>query len=174
MTAEQAELTFLRSFHITKRLHEIMTTAVQQHVDEHFDIHEDLRTEDTEMMPEEERTEEAAPMDEEERAQLFQQKLQQRHHTEQVHPHQQHQTHHGQPQRQPEDEPQEEEEEEEEEAAEESSEEEAVDRSVQADMDKLQSDFPGFRNRYRLIKRIGEGMSTTSPIYSPIKTNKHH
>ncbi|KAH7245745.1 kinase-like domain-containing protein [Fusarium tricinctum] len=142
-----------------------MTTAVQQHVDEHFDIHEDLRTEDTEMMPEEERTEEAAPMDEEERAQLFQQQLQQRHHMQQVHPHQQHQTHHGQPQRQPEDEPQEEEEEEEEEeeAAEESSEEEAVDRSVQADMDKLQSDFPGFRNRYRLIKRIGEG--TFSTVY---------
>jgi hypothetical protein len=41
-------------------------------------------------------------------------------------------------------------------------------------MDKLQSDFPGFRNRYRLIKRIGEGMSTTPPIWSPIETNKHH
>ena len=39
----------------------------------------------------------------------------------------------------------------------ESSEDEAVDRTVQADMDKLQSDFPGFRDKYRLIKRIGEG-----------------
>ncbi|RSM10767.1 hypothetical protein CEP52_003336 [Fusarium oligoseptatum] len=54
-------------------------------------------------------------------------------------------------------------EEEEEERVEESSEEEAVDRGVQEDMDKLQSDFPGFRNRYRLIKRIGEG--TFSTVY---------
>ncbi|KAM5376301.1 hypothetical protein ACJZ2D_005523 [Fusarium nematophilum] len=82
------------------------TTA--HHVDEHFDIHEDVRTEDTEMMVEEERTEEA-------------------------------------------------------DAADDSSEDEAVDRSVQADMDKLQDDFPGFRNRYRLIKRIGEG--TFSTVY---------
>ena len=35
----------------------------------------------------------------------------------------------------------------------------AVDNNIQHDMDKLQSAFPGFRNQYRLIKRIGEGMS---------------
>lgn len=39
-----------------------------------------------------------------------------------------------------------------------SSEDEPVDRGVQADMDKLQSDFPGFADKYRLIKRIGEGL----------------
>lgn len=40
----------------------------------------------------------------------------------------------------------------------ESSEDEAaVDINIQHDMEKLQSAFPGFRNQYRLIKRIGEG-----------------
>ncbi|KAF7562951.1 hypothetical protein G7046_g1192 [Stylonectria norvegica] len=96
---------------------------------EHFDIHEDVRTEETEVMMEEERTGEVeAPVETEEAEEL-------------------------------EEELEEEEEEEEEEDAAESSEEEAVDRSVQADMDKLQNDFPGFRDKYRLIKRIGEGMS---------------
>lgn len=52
----------------------------------------------------------------------------------------------------------EEEEEEGEEEYEDSSEEENVEGSVQADMDKLQQDFPGFHDKYRLIKRIGEGM----------------
>jgi cell division control protein 7 len=133
-----------------------MTTAVQQHVEESFDIHEDLRTEDTEMMAEEERTEEAAPMDDDEDVREFQQH--QNHHMQQRHAHQQHhQTSHHQPQPEPQ-------EEEEDELEEEESEEEAVDRSVQADMDKLQSDFPGFRNRYRLIKRIGEGMQALSLI----------
>lgn len=41
-----------------------------------------------------------------------------------------------------------------------SSDDEQVDRSVQSDMKKLESDFPGFWYRYRLIKRIGEGMCT--------------
>ncbi|KAJ4246237.1 Cell division control protein 7 [Fusarium torreyae] len=139
-----------------------MATAAHQHVEEqHFDIHEDLRTEDTEMMVEEERTEEAQPIEEDERVQLLQhqQQQQQHHQMQQMHPHQQQQQPpHRQPQ--PQEEPQEEEEED---VAEESSEEEAVDRGVQADMDKLQSDFPGFRNRYRLIKRIGEG--TFSTVY---------
>lgn len=40
----------------------------------------------------------------------------------------------------------------------ESSEEENIEDSVQADMDRLQQDFPGFHDKYRLIKRIGEGM----------------
>jgi cell division control protein 7 len=46
-----------------------------------------------------------------------------------------------------------------EEEEEESSEDEHVETSVQADMERLQEDFPGFRDRYKLIKRIGEGMS---------------
>lgn len=39
-----------------------------------------------------------------------------------------------------------------------SSDDDQVERSVQEDMEKLQRDFPGFRDKYRLIKRIGEGM----------------
>jgi cell division control protein 7 len=38
-----------------------------------------------------------------------------------------------------------------------SSAEEVVDTNVQIDMEKLQNSFPGFRHKYRLIKRIGEG-----------------
>jgi hypothetical protein len=34
---------------------------------------------------------------------------------------------------------------------------ELVETSVQLDMEKLQDSFPGFRDKYRLIKRIGEG-----------------
>lgn len=49
-------------------------------------------------------------------------------------------------------------EEEEEEEDNDSSDDDQVERSVQEDMDKLQRDFPGFRDKYRLIKRIGEGM----------------
>lgn len=61
---------------------------------------------------------------------------------------------------QPEEPEEDEEEEEEEEEAEydDSSEDENIEDSVQADMDKLQKDFPGFHDKYRLIKRIGEGM----------------
>jgi cell division control protein 7 len=39
----------------------------------------------------------------------------------------------------------------------ESSDDEAVDVNVQQDMDKLQNSFPGFPQKYRLIKKIGEG-----------------
>lgn len=56
----------------------------------------------------------------------------------------------------------EEEEMEEDEAEDESSDDEAVDSAVQGDMDRLQSDFPDFRKRYRLIKRIGEGSYNSS------------
>ncbi|EJP71030.1 cell division control protein [Beauveria bassiana ARSEF 2860] len=42
-----------------------------------------------------------------------------------------------------------------------SSEEDNIEDSVQADMDKLQRDFPGFHDKYRLIKRIGEGTFST-------------
>ncbi|KAF4976485.1 hypothetical protein FZEAL_6851 [Fusarium zealandicum] len=139
-----------------------MAATGQPQVDEHFNIHEDIRTEDTEMMAEEERTEDAEPMDEYEQEQALRNHLQKHHHMLQ-HQHQQPQQlqhQHHQPQQQ---QPHQVQEEEEEEEAEDTSEDEAVDRSVQADMDKLQSDFPGFRNRYRLIKRIGEG--TFSTVY---------
>ncbi|KAH6989529.1 kinase-like domain-containing protein [Ilyonectria sp. MPI-CAGE-AT-0026] len=90
-------------------------------------------------MAEEERTEEAVPPTDEAEQQQY-------HHQAPQHQHQQSF-----------------EEEEEEDIADESSEDEAVDRTVQADMEKLQGDFPGFRNKYRLIKRIGEG--TFSTVY---------
>lgn len=38
-----------------------------------------------------------------------------------------------------------------------SSVEDVVDTNVQIDMEKLQDSFPGFKHKYRLIKRIGEG-----------------
>jgi cell division control protein 7 len=37
------------------------------------------------------------------------------------------------------------------------------DDGVQHDMEKLQNSFPGFRQRYRLIKRIGEGWLAMLP-----------
>ncbi|KAH7014978.1 serine/threonine protein kinase Hsk1 [Ilyonectria destructans] len=114
-------------------------TTHHHQVEEPFEIHEDARTEDTEMMAEEERTEEAVPPTDEAEQQQY-------HHQAPQHQHQQSF-----------------EEEEEEDIADESSEDEAVDRTVQADMEKLQGDFPGFRNKYRLIKRIGEG--TFSTVY---------
>ncbi|KAK0610953.1 kinase-like domain-containing protein [Immersiella caudata] len=45
----------------------------------------------------------------------------------------------------------------------ESFEEEVVDGNIQQDMEKLANTYPGFRHRYRLIKRIGEG--TFSTVY---------
>ncbi|KAK1960785.1 kinase-like protein [Colletotrichum sublineola] len=44
-----------------------------------------------------------------------------------------------------------------------SDEDDVVDSGVQRDMDRLQDTFPGFRQKYRLIKRIGEG--TFSTVY---------
>ncbi|XP_044717691.1 kinase [Hirsutella rhossiliensis] len=41
------------------------------------------------------------------------------------------------------------------------SEDDRVESSVQADMDRLQRDYPGFKEKYRLIKRIGEGTFST-------------
>lgn len=130
-----------------------MAATAPHHHDRQFEIHEDIRTEDTEMMVEEERTEEAGPNEEDEHVQHSH--VHQHHHMQHHNPQQQ-QHHHVQQQIHAV-------QEEEEERAEESSEDEAVDRGVQEDMDKLQSDFPGFRNRYRLIKRIGEG--TFSTVY---------
>lgn len=108
---------------IANRILAAMATAVRPQSHEAFAIHEDARTEDTEMMAEDgaagQTTDEVEPEEEEEEEEEQQQR---------------------------------------EEPAEESSEDEAVDRTVQSDMDKLQADFPGFRDKYRLIKRIGEGM----------------
>ncbi|KAL0940108.1 cell cycle protein [Colletotrichum truncatum] len=44
-----------------------------------------------------------------------------------------------------------------------SDEDDIVDSTVQRDMERLQDCFPGFRHKYRLIKRIGEG--TFSTVY---------
>lgn len=44
-----------------------------------------------------------------------------------------------------------------------SSVEEVVDTNVQIDMERLQDSFPGFRHKYRLIKRIGEGTDGPNP-----------
>ncbi|KAL8375873.1 hypothetical protein RB595_007143 [Gaeumannomyces hyphopodioides] len=59
--------------------------------------------------------------------------------------------------------PEVEEEEEEEEPDGDASDEDVIEDSVQQDMVKLQNAFPGFRDKYRLIKRIGEG--TFSTVY---------
>lgn len=61
------------------------------------------------------------------------------------------------------DDDEEEEEEEEDDDEYESSDDEKIESSVKADMDKLQQDFPGFRDKYRLIKRIGEGSLSSAP-----------
>ncbi|PHH56217.1 Cell cycle serine/threonine-protein kinase hsk1 [Ceratocystis fimbriata CBS 114723] len=50
-----------------------------------------------------------------------------------------------------------------EEEEEEEEEEEAIDPAIVKDMEQLQRQIPGFRNHYRLIKRIGEG--TFSTVY---------
>ena len=56
----------------------------------------------------------------------------------------------------------EEEDPEDDEEAEDSSDDENVDNTVQTDMQKLSDDFPSFAKKYRLIKRIGEGMLAPS------------
>lgn len=40
-----------------------------------------------------------------------------------------------------------------------SSDDDVVDPNIQDDMEKLQNTFPNFRQQYRLIKRIGEGLN---------------
>lgn len=96
--------------------------------EETFDIHEDARTEDTEVMVDEEDIDgqDATTIGEPEEEEVVEEAV------EEVI---------------------------DEEEEDESSEDEHVESSVQADMDQLQEDFPGFRDRYKLIKRIGEGMS---------------
>lgn len=104
-------------------------TVVRRRVDEPFDIHEDARTEETEMMVEDDidhladdTAARAAATDE-----VMDQAEEEAHDQE-------------------------------DEEDEESSEDEQIESSVQADMDKLGTDFPGFRGKYRLVKRIGEGV----------------
>ncbi|KAI0836235.1 kinase-like protein [Hypoxylon sp. FL0890] len=46
-----------------------------------------------------------------------------------------------------------------------------IDLSVQHDMDKLQATFPNFKDKYRLIKRIGEG--TFSTVYKAEDVEYH-
>ncbi|KAI0118014.1 kinase-like protein [Hypoxylon sp. NC0597] len=46
-----------------------------------------------------------------------------------------------------------------------------IDLSVQHDMDKLQATFPNFKDKYRLIKRIGEG--TFSTVYKAEDVQYH-
>ena len=105
----------------------IMTTNSQRPIDELFEPHDDVATEETEMMIEGSQAEDETAAT-----------------------------------RQANREEEDAEEGDEEEEDDESSDDELVDRSVQADMDKLQRDFPGFRDEYRLIKRIGEGRFSAS------------
>lgn len=116
-----------------------MATAMLRPVEDTFDIHEDARTEETEVMVNEDE------VDDQDAATVGEPEVEEEEPAEE------------QEEAEEEEEVQEEVEVEEEE---ESSDEEQVESSVQADMDRLQHDFPGFRDRYRLIKRIGEGMST--------------
>ncbi|KAI1499277.1 kinase-like domain-containing protein [Biscogniauxia marginata] len=53
-----------------------------------------------------------------------------------------------------------------------SDENEPIDLTVQHDMEKLQSTFPDFKDKYRLIKRIGEG--TFSTVYKAEDMQYHH
>lgn len=105
-----------------------MAAAMHRPAEDTFDIHEDARTEDTEVMVDEEDVDgqDATTIGEPEEEEVVEEVI-------------------------------------EEEEEDESSEDEHVETSVQADMDRLQEDFPGFRDRYKLIKRIGEGMSLDWP-----------
>ncbi|KAI1634257.1 kinase-like protein [Biscogniauxia mediterranea] len=53
-----------------------------------------------------------------------------------------------------------------------SDENEPIDLTVQHDMEKLQTTFPGFKDNYRLIKRIGEG--TFSTVYKAEDMQYHN
>jgi hypothetical protein len=57
----------------------------------------------------------------------------------------------------------------------ESSEEEAVvDSNIAHDMEKLANTYPGFRHRYRLIKRIGEGRLPSVNRKAALLTRRRH
>jgi cell division control protein 7 len=106
-------------------------------MDEHFDIHEDARTEETEMMVE------GGQIEDVDAAEMA----------------------HINPEEEEEEQEVEEEEEECDDDDDGSSDDDVLDRSVKADMEKLQRDFPGFRDKYRLIKRIGEGLFSASFLF---------
>lgn len=46
--------------------------------------------------------------------------------------------------------------------------EEEVDESVREDMKKLEDTFPGISDRFRLVNRIGEGMTGSAVISRPL------
>lgn len=46
--------------------------------------------------------------------------------------------------------------------------EEEVDESVREDMRKLEDTFPGISDRFRLVNRIGEGMTGSAVISRPL------
>ena len=46
--------------------------------------------------------------------------------------------------------------------------EEEVDESVREDMRKLEDTFPGISDRFRLVNRIGEGMTGSAVICRPL------
>jgi hypothetical protein len=46
--------------------------------------------------------------------------------------------------------------------------EEEVDESVREDMRKLEDTFPGISDRFRLVNRIGEGMTGSAIISRPL------
>jgi cell division control protein 7 len=96
-------------------------------MDDPFAIHEDVRTEDTELMVEDDDNHMAQDVDP--------RKLERKDMPE-------------------------EEEEEEEDDDQSSDDEVVVDMGVWLDMEKLQNDFPGFKDKYKLVKRIGEGWSS--------------
>lgn len=115
--------------------------AAVRAVKEPFVIHEDVRTEETEMIDEENplvvteddvsamATEDAAANEEQERLEAEEEG----------------------------EEDEEEDDEDDDEDGYDSSDDEQIDRSVMTDMNKLAEDFPSFTKKYRLIKRIGEG-----------------
>lgn len=126
--------------------------ATRRPVEETFEIHEDAMTEETEMMVDED--DQFGGIDNEIMDRLAMEATMEQFVGEHDHEQEQEQEH----EQEQEEEPEEDEEEEEADEAEESSDDEQVESSVQADMNKLQTDFPGFRDKYRLIKRIGEGV----------------
>ncbi|KAG6016555.1 hypothetical protein E4U43_003550 [Claviceps pusilla] len=124
------------------------TALVHPRADDPFDIHEDARTEETEVMTEEDVDHAAHDVA---RAAATDDLMDQA--EEEL----------DEEEEEEEGEEEGEEEEDGEEEDEDISDDEQVESSVQADMDKLANEFTGFRGKYRLIKRIGEG--TFSTVY---------
>lgn len=135
-----------------------MTTGVRRRIDDHeFEIHEDLRTEETEVMEEEDDDDDGRDeSDDEDRANTRANSVVQG--TQSTVPdaameYAEDDDGESTELKEPEEESEEYD----------SSDDDQVDLPVASDMAKLESDFPGFWKRYRLIKRIGEGTHQTSP-----------